>query len=181
MLKIWTLLTILCLAGSSYGQTTFEERLKLGADNLRIFVGSSQGSTNVGLDYERRTGFTGLGAFLIHSAKRDVTTSNTGKPEQFGLGITTPVHLIDRSNFDIYIAPAITVLMTNDVVSDPAAPTEKEDITTFGPALKIGTMYHLPQDSRWSVGFDFLTITNWFSDKVEGSQSYANFAVGYAF
>jgi hypothetical protein len=180
MLKIWTLLAILCLAGSSYGQTTFEERLKNGADNVRLFLGSSQGATNVGIDYERRTDATGLGAFIIHSKKRDGTTNVPGKPEQFGLGITTPIHLIDRSNFDVYIAPAITVLMTNDVVSDPANP-EKEDITTFGPALKIGTMYHIPQNSRWSVGFDFLTITNWFSDKVEGSESYANFAVGYAF
>jgi len=175
MLKIISLLIVVCFAGTSMAQTTYQERLKNGTNNLRLLLGSSQGTSDVGLDYERRMDFVGLGVFLFFSEKRDATSTLPAKLEQSVLGITTPVHLIDQSNFDIYIAPGLTAFMSKDV------PPDLKDVTSFGPVLKIGAMYHFPHYANWSLGLDFMTITNWFEKKVEASQSYANLGIGYIF
>jgi hypothetical protein len=172
MFKMLSIISVLVFASVSYGQN-FKERWDSGNDTFRLLLGSSAAATNVGIDYERRMGASGLGAFLHQSKKRDVTTTLTGKPEQWALGVTTPIHLTDRSNFDVYLAPGLTVLQTKDVKPD------NKDITSFGPTLKIGTMYYF--NNQWSAGLDFMTLTNYFSDQVAGSESYANLALGYTF
>lgn len=183
MRKLLSFFAVLSFVGAANAQSTFTDRLKDGSDTVRLLVGSSQGSTNIGLDYERRMGPVGVGAFLLQTAKRTVSTSPgtynpavLSRPETWTLGVTTPLHLVDRSNFDLYIAPGLTVMAAKDVVSTAG---DLKDVTSFGPALKIGTLYYF--NNNWSAGLDFMTLTNWFSDRVPGQESYANFALGYSF
>lgn len=157
-------------------------RLENGSSTLRLLLGGNQASSVVGLDYERRADRMGVGAFLLKTSKRTVAASDKGfvavddRPESYVLGLTAPLHLVDKSNFDIYIAPGITVGSYTDVAHSA---TENKNVVTFGPALKIGTMYYI--NEMWSVGADFMTVTNWTSDRVSGQLEYANLAVGYTF
>jgi opacity protein-like surface antigen len=180
MRKLLSVLAALSFVSVANAQTTFTDRLKDGSDTVRLLMGASQGSSNFGLDYERRAGPIGLGAFLLKTSKRTVDPTATGlavlsRPETYVLGLNAPLHLVDRSNFDIYLAPGLSVASVTDVDFG----TEKKNVVTFGPTLKIGAMYYV--SNSVSVGLDYMTVTNWFSDRVAGQQDYANLAVGYTF
>jgi opacity protein-like surface antigen len=183
MRKLVSIFAVLSFVSAAHAESTFTERLKEGSDTVRLLLGSSQGSTNVGLDYERRAGAGGLGVFLLQTSKRTVASVPVGvvsavnsRPETWTLGFTTPLHLVDKSNFDLYIAPGLTVMSAKDITTTAG---DTKDVVSFGPALKIGTMYYFT--NNWSAGLDFMTLTNWFSDRVSGQESYANFALGYTF
>lgn len=181
MKKLISIFAVLSFVSAAHAQS-FTDRLKDGTDTVRLLLGSSQGSTNVGIDYERRNGGTALGAFLLQTAKRTVdNTANPllttlSRPETWNLGFTAPMHLVDHSNFDLYVAPAVALIGVRDV---PQGGGNNKDVVTFGPALKIGAMCYL--HNHWSVGLDFLTLTNWFNDRVAGQQEYANLGLGYTF
>ncbi|MBC7370076.1 MAG: hypothetical protein H7326_00835 [Bdellovibrionaceae bacterium] len=180
MKKLFAMLAAVSFVATAHAQSeSYTQRLKDGSDTVRLLLGSSQGSSNVGVDYERRAGLSGLGAFILQTGKRSTSTVMVNaRPETWTLGLTAPLHLVDHSNFDVYIAPALTILGARDV-SINATTGENKDVVTVGPALKIGTMYYV--NSKWSVGLDFMTLTNWFSDRVSGQQDYANVGIGYTF
>ena len=180
MKKLLTLIAAVSFVSAAQAQSeSYTQRLKDGSDTVRLLLGSSQGSANVGIDYERRAGTSGLGVFVLQTAKRStVTTMVNARPETWTLGFAAPLHMVDHSNFDVYIAPALTILGVRDVNINSTT-GENKDVVTMGPALKIGTMYYV--SNKWSIGLDFMTLTNWFSDRVAGQQEYANLGIGYTF
>lgn len=158
-------------AHAETGATSNEVRLMVGGKNL---------ATAVGLEYERRMGNQGWSVFGYQSKKRDMVGMIPANPEQWILGVGAPIHLQDRTDFDVYITPAITLINQKDVITDPVNnPTNKENVFTAGPTLKIGTLYSIA--NVVNVGAEYVFVTNWFSDKMAGSQEMANFTLGYRF
>jgi len=148
---------------------------KNGGNTIRLLGGSTQASSVFGLDYERRTGSMGLGAKILQSTKNE----DAGKFESTTFDIHATSHLYDQNDMDIYVAAGVAVTNMDDVadVNDPTS--EPSDETLVGPTLAIGAMYTL--NPRWSVGFEYYTLYNWFSDKVADDFSFANVALGFNF
>lgn len=140
-----------------------------GTNSWRGLIGSSQGGLNIGIDYERRMGNAGLGAYLINSDDNDA-----GKGEQMFLGVQSVIHVLDRTAFDVYLAPGLSVVMHDD-----GGTTSGDNETTFGPSLRIGTIYYC--NPHWGIGLDWLKTTNWFSDDAGYQQELANVAVSYTY
>ncbi|RYZ84919.1 MAG: hypothetical protein EOP06_17170, partial [Proteobacteria bacterium] len=97
MLKMISILSVMIFTSVSYGQN-FKERWDAGNDSFRLLLGSYKLATVVGIDYERRMGATGVGAFLMQSKKRDTATTSAGtvntdmKPEKWARLTTAEEH-----------------------------------------------------------------------------------------
>lgn len=152
-----------------------KEDLRTGSNTIKLLGGSVQAASSFGLDYERRTGSFGLGAKLLHSTKN----ADAGKAESTTVDVHAVSHLFDRNDMDIYVAGGIGVTNMDDVVNLANTTAAPSDETLVGPTLGIGLLYTLTP--QWSVGFEYYTIYNWFSDKVADNYNYANVAVGFNF
>lgn len=154
---------------STLAQAQTAEDIKNGTNNVKLMLGSTQAAVNFGVEYERRTGTFGLGAMLMHSTKN----SDANKPESTTLGAFVASHLYDQNDLDLYIAPGMA--FTNmDAIS-----TSGDDETLFGPTLNLGATYTI--NPNWGVGFEYLTIYNWFSDKTADHYNFANAVLSYNF
>ncbi|QDK46536.1 hypothetical protein DOM22_15850 [Bdellovibrio sp. ZAP7] len=170
LIAIFATLTFCTLANAQSKQD-----LKEGSNTIRLLGGSAQAAASFGLDYERRTGTFGLGAKILHSTKNE----DVGKSESTTFDIHAVSHLFDHNDMDIYVAGGIGVTNMDDV-ANPADPTANtSDETLIGPTLGIGLAYTL--NPQWSVGFEYYTLYNWFSDKVADNYNYANVAIGFNF
>lgn len=150
-------------------QAQNRDDIKAGTDSLRLLGGYSQNAPSFGLGYERRTGTFGLGAMILHSPKN----SDANKPKSTVYGISATNHFIDKNDLDVYVSPGLAITdMDNIAVSG-------DDETLFGPTLAIGAIYTL--NSNWGVGFEYLSLYNWFSYKVGSEVNYANLVLSYNF
>lgn len=170
LITIFATLTI-CMVANAQNR----DDLKNGSNTIRLLAGSAQAAPSFGLDYERRTGTFGLGAKLLHSTKNE----DAGKSESTTVDVHATTHLFDHNDMDIYVAGGIGVTNMDDV-TNPANPTgAQSDETLVGPTLGIGVIYTL--NPQWSVGFEYYTLYNWFSDKVADNYNYSNVVVGFNF
>lgn len=151
------------------------EDIKNGGNTVKLLVGSAQATSVFGLDYERRTASFGVGGKVLHSTKND----DAGKFESTTFDVHATSHLYDQNDMDIYVAGGIGVTNMDDVqdASDPTADTSDE--TLVGPTLGIGAIYTI--NRQWSLGFEYYTLYNWFSDKVADDYSFSNLALGFNF
>ena len=173
MKKVLILIAGAMMALSANAQS--REDIKNGTNNVKFLVGSAQASSVFGLDYERRTGSFGLGGKLLQSTKN----STVGKFESTTLDVHATSHLYDQNDMDIYIGAGLAVTNMDDVLNpaDPLAATSDE--TLVGPSMAIGALYTL--NSQWAVGFEYYSIYNWFSNKVNYKYEFSNVAVSFNF
>lgn len=142
-------------------------------NTIRVSAGGRALAGVYSVEYERRTGNQGWSVFGNFSSRRSQTNQFAQIPEQWDLGVGAPIHVVDGTNWDVFVAPELAVIFIKDNLTDGT------DITTFGPGLKIGTMYAL--SPMWSLGFEFTNYTQWFNDKVAINQTSANVALGITF
>jgi hypothetical protein len=171
MMKRTLCALVITLISSASLAATLAENWREGTSTARGLLGSSRGSMNAGVDYERRMGNVGVGGYFIYSDEND----DTAKAEQMFLGAQAVIHVIDRTEFDLYAAPGVTAVM-HDKAPGVAG---SDDETTFGPSLRLGAIYYFNQN--WGLGFDWLTATNWFNDEVGQQEELANLAVAYTY
>lgn len=152
----------------------FKSNWREGTSTVRGLFGFNRGELDFGVDYERRMGVMGLGGFVLMSGENDGVAPQ--KPAQLVVGVNTPLHLIDRSPFDVYIAPGITYVRNDDVDAVGATPAvEGED--SFGPSMRLGMIYTI--NETWGVGLDFVRATNWSNEDAASDYDFANLAVSY--
>lgn len=160
------------IASASWAQN-MADSWRNGTNTFRFLGSASQGSTNLGLDYERRMGAAGLGVYVIHADEND--DANVLSAEKTFLGLQAPIHLIDQSPWDLYIAPGVAAIMYED------APTggTGEDETTVNASLRIGSAWYF--NNTWALGLDWLHTTNWFSKDVAAHEEMTNITVSYTY
>lgn len=152
----------------------FKSNWREGTSTLRGLIGLNRGELDLGLDYERRMGVMGLGGFFLLSGENDKATPQ--KPAQLVVGVNAPLHLIDRSPFDVYLAPGITYVKNDDVDAVGANPAQEGE-DSFGPSMRVGMIYTI--NETWGVGFDFIRATNWSNEDAASDYDFANLAVSY--
>lgn len=177
-MKLMTLITALLFATAAQAQTwaerteSWKETWQSGSDTVRILTGAHADAGHIGLDYEHRMGPAGLGVSLYQTAK----SIHLDRPAVTTLALTTPVHLMDRTAFDIYLAPGINFSNFKDVDID--ADGSKSDKATYGFMLKTGIMYHY--NKMISFGLDYSEIHNLNERKAPDEISVTSFGLGYS-
>lgn len=169
MSKILLLMAIFTLPFSAMAQS---KDFRNGTSTVRLSAGGHGLAGVYGLEYERRAANQGLSVFGSFISRRSQTNQVAQTPEQWALGIGAPIHLVDNTDFDVFISPEIAVTYTKDNLVDGT------DITSFGPGLRIGTMYAF--NPMWSLGFEFTNYTNWFNDKIASNQTSSNLTLGFS-
>jgi opacity protein-like surface antigen len=143
-------------------------------NSLTGLLGFSQSAVNFGVNFENRVETSyGLGGFFHYSSEKK---DNAGKNQTMAFGAMAPVHLLDNSHFDAYLAPGFAVLM---VKGFDGSSFSKDDQTTFGPAWKIGVMYKMASNVK--LGIEQTQLINWFSDKAASQFVYTNAAMEFSF
>lgn len=141
---------------------------------LRALLGMTQGNLNLGADFEmKQSSAHGLGGYFFMQ-----TDDDTANPSVYGvmaLGANMPIHLLNDSMIDVYVAPGFGILMIDDYGSG----AQKDDETTFGPSLKIGAEYQVSPQA--SIGLQYMNYYNWFSDDVTFKAEYVSAAATFAF
>jgi len=142
-----------------------------GDSSIRGILGFSSGSVNIGADYEmKRTNLCGLGGYFFLGTGDDGTGGNVQVPDVLALGVFAPIHLLNDSNIDVYIAPGFGFAKIE------VKPVDK---TTFGPTVKIGAEYAVAPTVK--VGLQYFVITNWLSDELSSQLSYTNASATFSF
>lgn len=174
MIKFITALSALLLMTTANAQSwaeraeSFKDTWRDGSDTVRILTGAHADAGHIGLEYEHRMGVSGLGVMFMQTAK----STHLFRPALTTIAITAPIHLTDRSPFDVYVAPGINTSNFQDV-----GEAANEDKTTFGFALKWGLMYQATKN--WSAGLDFSKIHNLNDNKSPDEINLISFAAGY--
>ncbi|MFN8791619.1 MAG: hypothetical protein ACK5Y2_09220 [Bdellovibrionales bacterium] len=143
-----------------------------GNDTVRLLLGAHSGANHIGLDYEHRMGVAGVGAYYLQAN----SSQAVGRDEFATLGIVAPLHLLDRSVFDVYVSPGISVTQIQNA-GDFRDVFNTEDETAFGATLKFGMMYYC--NKYWSWGLDFVRIHNLNVSETADQVDLVNFAIGY--
>lgn len=178
MIKFIAALSALLFINSANAQAwgeraeSFKDMWSDGSDTVRLLLGAHSGANHIGLDYEHRMGVVGLGAYLLQANE----SAAVGRDEIMSLGFVTPVHIVDRSVFDIYVAPGINVSQVKDGGGFRGL-TDVDDETAFGATMKFGMMYYC--NKYWSWGLDFVRIHNLNVAETADQVDLVNFALGY--
>lgn len=138
------------------------------ANSLTGLIGFSQSAVSFGANYEHRLDTMGVGGYFLYSGEQ----KDAGKNQTISFGGLAPMHLLDDSRLDVYLAPGFGITMVKGI-------SGQEDQTIFGPLWKIGAMFKM--NSTVKVGLEQTNLVNWFSDKVSADVNYTNFAVNFAF
>ncbi|MEK6554584.1 MAG: outer membrane beta-barrel protein [Bdellovibrionota bacterium] len=168
MKRTFCALAVVLFTSATFAQT-MADKWRDGTSTVRGLIGSTQGAINAGVDYERRMGNAGVGGFFIWSDEDD----DTNRAEKMFLGLQAVIHVIDRTEFDVYVAPGLTVVMHDE------PPAGGDDETSFGPSMRLGAIYYFNQN--WGLGFDWLKTHNWSSDDVGFTEELSNLAVSYTY
>lgn len=138
--------------------------------SLRALLGFTSGAMHFGADYEaKQSSLHGLGGYFFYQTEED-EAGKTAVAQVIALGANLPVHLLNDSKLDAYIAPGFGIMMVEQ---------GNDDETAFGPSLKIGMDYKVAPTTK--VGVQYSTYYNWLSDELIGSVDYASAAVTFLF
>ncbi len=132
--------------------------------SLRGLLGFSGGVVNIGADYEAKQDNTfGFGGYFFLQTDEENSVS-----EVMAIGAFAPVHLLNHSKVDLYIAPGFGILMIDE--GNPNG----DDATTVGPSLKIGVDCRISRNLK--AGIQYMNYYNWLSDKVASGTSHTSVA-----
>jgi hypothetical protein len=90
-------------------------------------------------------------------------------------GAIAPIHLLDNGTIDAYLAPGIGLAIVNGIDGT----TADDDVTTFGPSMKLGAEWKFTPVIKGGV--QYFEVYNWFSDKTVSSARYASLTLGIGF
>jgi len=137
-------------------------------------LGFTQSAVNFGVNYENRMESAfGLGGFFHFSSEKK---ENAAKNQTMAFGAMAPVHMLDNSKIDAYVAPGFAVLMIKGYTG---ATYSNDDQTTFGPIWKMGVLFKMSANVK--VGLEQTELINWFTDKAGPHASYTNAALNFSF
>lgn len=136
-------------------------------------VGFTQSAPNFGANYERRIDNNmGVGGYFHFASEQK---NGFGKNQTMSFGAMAPMHLLDNSRADVYLAPGFGITMVKGITGTLVP----DDQTIFGPIWKVGAMFKMTSSVK--LGLEQTHITNWFTDKLPSDMEYTNFAVNFAF
>lgn len=177
MTKLITAMIALFICSGANAQSwgeraeSFRDMFSDGSNTVRLMAGAQSAANHYGIDYEFRSGPVGIGAFYIQGNE----SSAVARPEFMTIGFVAPIHLIDKSRWDLYIAPGVNMTQFKDYI----APSEvdEDDYTTWGAVLKMGMMYYF--NNHWHLGLDFVKIHNANESQITDEDDILQLAVGY--
>lgn len=144
-----------------------------GDKSLRALLGFTSGAIHLGADFEvRQSSLMGMGGYFFFQTD-EYDPGSVTVYEVLALGAFAPVHLLNDSKVDAYIAPGFGIAM----VDNPAP--NGDDETTFGPTVKIGV--DLKMSPTMKFGLQHFIVTNWLSDDAAGEISFTSAAATFAF
>ena len=149
---------------------TAQANAQLNSSTMRINFGFDQTAANLAGEYEsKQSDLHGMGGYIfIQTEKKESGVVTV--PQITALGGYMPVHLTNRSQLDVYVAPGAGIAMVKVGTS-----TE----TAVGPSLKMGVDYHTSSTLSW--GLQYSTYFNWLNSKAgsgyEVSQATVKFAL----
>lgn len=163
----------------SFACTAFAQSkdFRNGSSEVRVSAGGKGLAGTYMVEYERRASNQGLSVFGSFTSNRTQVGQFAQTPETWMLGVGAPIHLVDNTDFDVFIAPEVAVTYVKNTIDVPGTTPSGASATTFGPGLKIGTIYAF--NSTWGLGFEFATYTNWFSEKLPTEFTTASLTLGY--
>lgn len=140
------------------------------ADSATGLIGFSQAAVTFGANYEHRQDALGLGGYFLYSGEQ----KDGGKNQVISFGGIAPMHLLDDSRLDVYLAPGFGISMIKGI-------SPQSDQTIFGPVWKIGALFKMTPEVK--IGLEQMTLVNWFSDQphIGSAAMFTNFAVNFAF
>lgn len=135
--------------------------------SLRALLGFDRGAIHLGADFEmKQSNLHGFGGYFFFQTDDE----DAGVPSVMALGANLPVHLLNDSRLDAYVAPGFGIAMVE---------LGEQDETTFGPSVKIGVDYKVAPTTK--VGVQFARYYNWMSDEAGSSADFASAAVTFGF
>lgn len=140
------------------------------ADNsLRGLLGFSGGALNIGADFEaRRDNTFGFGGYFFLQTD-EKNGNNISVYEVLAIGAFAPVHLLNHSKVDLYIAPGFGIAMID---------TGPDDETTIGPSLKVGVDCRISNNLK--AGIQYSMFYNWLSDKAPQGTEHTSATLTFA-
>ena len=139
------------------------------SNNVRGILGFSQGALTFGADYERRLDSVfGVGGYFQFSSEQ----KDAGKNQTMSFGALAPLHLLDDSRFDVFMAPGLGITMVKGLYGI-------NDETMIGPMMKSDLQYKFTPTLR--AGLEYVYLANWFSTKLPSFYSYTNAIMTFIF
>ena len=140
--------------------------------SVRALLGFRQGALHIGADFEaKQTSLYGFGGYFFMQTEQD-GANEAAVAEVMAIGGNVPLHLLNDSNLDLYVAPGFGIAMVEQGTADE---------TTFGPSLKMGAEYKVSPTVK--VGAQYSKYFNWMSDEpgIDANVEYASAAVTFGF
>ena len=142
-----------------------------GEKSVTALVGFSQSAFSMGANYENRiSNQLGFGGYFLHSSEK----TDANKNQVISFGAFANAHVIENSDFELYLGPGFGIHMVKGQRGTLAA----DDQTTFGPAWKMGFL--LKAGPNLHLGLEQTELVNWFSEKAPGHFSLTNFAIHFS-
>lgn len=150
---------------ASYGYSSYS-----GSNSLTGLLGFNSSAVTFGVNFENHSsGNIGLGGYFLYSAEK----KEVGIPQVTSFGGIAPVHFLDDARVNLYLAPGFGVHMIKGFGAG------SEDVTTFGPLWKVGSLFKITSNVK--AGIEHTQLVNWFSDKKAAQFDYTNAALSFAF
>lgn len=135
--------------------------------SLRALLGFTRGAVHLGADFEmKQTNLYGFGGYFFMQTDDE----DEGIAQVIALGANLPVHLLNDSKLDVYVAPGFGLAMVE---------LGTVDETTFGPSLKTGVEYKVAPTTK--VGLQYSKFFNWMTDDAPASAEFASASVTFGF
>jgi hypothetical protein len=135
--------------------------------SLRALLGFDRGAIHLGADFEmKQSNLHGLGGYFFFQTDDE----DNGVASVMALGANIPIHLLNHSTLDAYIAPGFGIAMYELGLVDE---------TLFGPSVKIGVDYKVAPTTK--VGVQYSKYYNWMSDEVDSNLEFASASITFGF
>lgn len=142
-----------------------------GTNSVTGVFGFAQSALNFGANFEHRVDSNmGVGGYFLLSSEKE--NDNIAKNQTLTFGGFMPLHFMNDSEVDLYLAPGFGVTMIKGI-------GRANDETVFGPSIHTGITFKLT--STVKAGIENVYLTNWFNDKAPYSVQYTNAVVNFGF
>lgn len=142
-------------------------------NELNANLGFTSGALAIGADYAHPANdVMGWGGYFFLQTEKDKASIQ----QVLALGGMLKIHVLKRSNVEVYVSPGFGLAIINDV---PNGTGSTDDKTVVGPSMKIGAQYYV--SPKVKVGVERFMLTNWFDDEAPGSAEYTTAVIGFEF
>ena len=156
----------LLLSSFAFGQSGY-------SNEINANLGFTSGALAIGGDYAHPANdVMGWGGYLFLQTEKDKASIQ----QVLALGGMLKIHVLKKSNVDVYVSPGFGLAIINDV---PTGGGNTDDKTVVGPSMKIGAQYYV--SSKVKVGVERFMITNWFDDEAPSSAEFTTAVIGFEF